>query len=215
MSKKVKLLALFGEYKVKYNDFQTKLILLDESADFTPQGKEEAKRKLVEGFQPTITLYHDMIVEIINKGLEALENKWKKASVGKLTDGGYQAGLANVIKMLELGAIKQTDDIQNIIEAYKEDFNALAMIKKVLQSSSDGKISECCAMIPEDNRGKNKELLEKLRGNVEMYINVKALSTVSKAWNSFNSITTDVALGMDSMSDFVTNKLGDDLELLS
>lgn len=170
--------------------------------------------KLLDNFEPIVQQDHDEAVKIINQGLEALATVWKNSSAGKLTDSGYQAGLSNVIKALELGAIREKDDIQNIIDTYAGDFNALAMIKKILKNSNDETLVLYASMVPEDNRDKNKRLLNQLKGNVDTYMNVNALKNASKAWNSFNQGLTGVSASMDSMAEFVETKLGDDLELL-
>ena len=78
-------------------------------------------------------LYHDKAIAAIDQGLEGLAVRWKKGSTGKLFDAGYQAGLANVVKMLEMGAVTEKEDVQNIIDTYTGDYSALALIKTVLE----------------------------------------------------------------------------------
>lgn len=214
MSKKTKLIKVFKDYKEKYEAVQAKKIEIDKSELYTPEGREEVMSKLLDNFEPIVQQDHDEAVKIINQGLEALATVWKNSSAGKLTDSGYQAGLSNVIKALELGAIREKDDIQNIIDTYAGDFNALAMIKKILKNSNDETLVLYASMVPEDNRDKNKRLLNQLKGNVDTYMNVNALKNASKAWNSFNQGLTGVSASMDSMAEFVETKLGDDLELL-
>lgn len=214
MSKKTQLIKVFKDYKEKYEAVQAKKIEIDKSELYTPEGREEVIRKLLGNFEPIVQQDHDEAVKIINQGLEALAMVWKNSSAGKLTDSGYQAGLSNVIKALELGAIREKDDIQNIIDTYSGDFNALAMIKKILKNSNDETLVLYASMVPEDNRDKNKHLLNQLKRNVDTYMNVNALKSASKSWNSFNQGLTGVSTSMDSMAEFVETKLGDDLELL-
>lgn len=128
MSKKTELINLFAEYKKHYETIQAQVIEINGSLAYTEIGRQQAIQQLLEDFQPTVKLHHDQAVQIINDGLDGLAEKWKNSSAGKLLDGGYQAGLANIIKMLEMGVIRERDDIQNIIDTYAGDFNALAMI---------------------------------------------------------------------------------------
>lgn len=214
MSKKTELIKIFKEYKTKYEGIQAQITEINKSVSYTPAYREETVARLLDGFTPTIELYRNKAVEIINNGLDDLAEKWKNSSAGRLTDSGYQAGLANVVKMLELKAVREKEDIQNIIDTYAGDYNALAVIKKILLNSSDETLALYAFLIPEDNRERNKQLLNQLKGNVERYISTKALRDTSKTWNTFNQGLTGVSSSMDSMAEFVTNKLGDDLELL-
>lgn len=213
MSKKTELIKVFKDYKTKYEAVQVKKGEIDKSTLYTPEGRAEVVEKLLTDFAPTVQMYHDKAVEIIDTGLVALAEKWKESSAGKLMDSGYQAGLSNVIKMLELGTVQEKDDLQNIIDTYAGDFNALAVIKKVLKNSGNKVLQD--VVMPEDNRERNKQLLAQLRGNVDRNINNETLKSSSKAWNAFNRGRADVSVSMDSMAEFVETRLGDDLELLN
>lgn len=214
MSKKTELIKVFKDYKEKYEAVQAKKIEIDKSELYTPEGREEVISKLLDNFGPIVQQDHDEAVKIIDQGLAALATVWKNSSAGKLTDSGYQAGLSNVIKALELGAIREKDDIQNIIDMYSGDFNALAMIKKILKNSNDEAVVSYASMVPEDKRDRNKQLLNQLKCNVDTYMSINTLKTASRAWNSFNRGLTGVSASMDSMAEFVETKLGDDLKLL-
>ncbi len=203
------------DYKAHYGVIQAEVIKINENADYTPEGRNKALAELLEKYKPLVVAHHDKATDIIDKGLEALAEKWKKNSTGKLTDAGYQAGLANVIKMLELGAIREKDDLQNIVDTYKEDFSAMAVIKKVLKKSGLEELRNCAVMIPDDNRERNKKLLNQLKENVDRYINLEMLKRYTKMWNAYNRGVSDVSVSMDSMADFVETKLGDNLELLN
>ncbi|MBQ8804179.1 MAG: hypothetical protein IJZ53_11130 [Tyzzerella sp.] len=215
MSKKTELIKVFKDYKMKFDAVQVEIVKINERTEYTPEGRDKALAELLEKFKPIVTNHHDMATGIIDNGLAGLAEKWRKNSTGKLADAGYQAGLANVIKMLELGAIQEKGDLQNIVDTYKDDFSALAVIKKILQKSGIEALRDCAVMIPEDNRERNKQLLNQLKGNVDRYINLEMLKGYSKIWNAYNRGLTDVSVSMDSMSEFVETKLGDNLELLN
>lgn len=214
MSKKRELIDVFMEFKGKYENIQSQVLQIMSSADYTQTGKEQAIEKVVNDFTPTAVLYHDKAVKIIDNGLKTLKDQWKKVSMEKLMEGAYQAGLTNVVKMLEVGAIRAEDDIQNIIDTYADDYNALALIRTMLQKSKDEQIQEFTVLIPADNREENKKLLSQLRGNVDTYINADNVKATSKSWNAFNQGTTSVSASMDSMVEFVENRLDDNLKLL-
>jgi hypothetical protein len=79
---------------------------------------------------------------------------------GRLTvPADFQIGLGNVIKMIEAGAIHDRDDMQNIIETYKDDYNAMATIKNILPKSEQA--MDFVGLIPADNREQNKQLLDR------------------------------------------------------
>lgn len=215
MSKKTDLINFFTEYKGRYEAAQAQVTEINNNLAYTEIGKEEAVRKVIEGFASTAQLYHDKAVLLIDTALDALAEKWKKSSAGKLTDSGYQAGLANVIKMLEMGVVKKEDDVKNIIDTYDGDFNALAVIREILLKSKDETLQSYAALVPVDNRERNKELLLQLKGNVDEFININTMQVVSKSWNSFNQGLTNVSMSMSSMAEFVQDRLGDNLELLS
>ena len=118
MSKKTDLIKLFSEFKDRYNTVQAKVAEIQKSEAYTSTGKEQTIKKLMEEFKPTMQLYHDKAIEAIDSGVAALQAKWRANSSGRLSDAGYQLGLGNVLKMLEAGAIRDRDDMQNIIDTY-------------------------------------------------------------------------------------------------
>lgn len=211
MSKKADLIKLFGEYKDRYNTVLAKLTEIRNSDAFTSTGKEQAINKLMEEFKPTAQLYHDKAIEAIDGGLAGLQAKWRANSSGRLSDAGYQLGLGNVLRMLEAGAIRDRDDMQNIIDTYKDDYNAMATIKSLISKSSQ--TMDFIGIIPVDPREENKRLLGQLRNNVDLDINPSMARMGFNTGNSFLG-TSSVSMAMDSMADFVNTRLADDLSLL-
>lgn len=211
MSKKSELIQLFREFKDRYNAVQAKVTEVQKSDAYTDIGREQTIGKIMEEFKPIIQLYHDKAITTIDSGLSALLEKWKASSSGRLADAGYQIGLGNVIKMIESGAIHDRDDMQNIIETYKDDFNAMATIKNIL--SKDPQNLEFVGIIPVDNREYNKKLLGDLRNNVELHMNPGM--TVTGMNTGYPLLgASSVSLGMDSMAEFVNSRLADDLSLI-
>lgn len=215
MSKKTELINLFKEFKNRYETVQAQADEIRKSEAHTEIGREQALKQLLDGFAPTVQLYHDKAVAAIDQGLEGLAERWKKGSTGKLFDAGYQAGLTNVVKMLEMGAVTEKEDVQNIIDTYTGDYSALALIKTVLVNSDKEVLKDCALLIPADNREYNRRLLGQLRDNVDQNINISTLQAVSKSWNSFNQGLIGDPMSIDGMIQFVTDRLGDNLELIA
>lgn len=214
MSKKTELIQIFSEYQRKYEEVQLQIENIRKSTAYTEQGKIEEINRIIDGFTSTVQTYHDMAVSLIEKATNDLESKWKNNSTSKLLDSGYQAGLSNVIKMFEIGAITTKDDIVSIIETYQGDFNAMAIISKMISNSNDANVKDCIFLVPKDNREKNKQLLNQLRNNVNAYINVGNINSFVQSYNSFNQGLGGISMSLVSMSEFVNTRLGDDLELV-
>ncbi|WP_066715702.1 hypothetical protein [Clostridium sp. Marseille-P299] len=211
MSKKSELIQVFKEFKDRYNTVQEKVTEVQKSDAYTDIGRERTIGKIMEEFKPIIQLYHDKAITIIDSGLAALLEKWKANSTGRLADTGYQIGLGNVIKIIESGAIHDREDMQNIIDIYKEDFNAMAAIRNILSKSPQN--LEFLGLIPLDNREYNKKLLGDLKNNVELQMNhgmtVSGINTVYTFLG-----TSSTSMSMDSMADFVNTRFADDLSLI-
>ena len=205
MSKKTELINLFKEFKNRYETVQAQVAEVQRNVAYTEIGREQAVKQLLDGFTPTVQLYHDKAIAAIDQGLEGLAERWKKSSTGKLFDAGYQAGLSNVVKMLEMGAVTEKEDVQNIIDTYTGDYSALALIKTVLVKSENIALKDCALMIPSDNREYNRRLLGQLRDNVGESMNIY----------TFNQGLVSVSMSLDGMIQFVMDRLGDNLELIA
>jgi hypothetical protein len=212
MSKKSELIQLFKEFKDRYSAIQARVKEVQTSDAYTDIGREQAISRIMEEFKPTAQLYHDKAIAAIDTGMAALQEKWKANSAGRLADAGYQIGLGNVIKMIEADAINDRDDMQNIIDTYKDDYNALATIKNILPKSKQA--MEFAGLIPVDNREYNKKLLGQLKGNVDAYINPGIINSSSISSSVFNGGNASAAMSMDSMTEFVNSRLADDLTLI-
>ena len=205
MSKKTELINLFKEFKNRYETVQAQVAEIQRNVAYTEIGREQAVKQLLDSFAPTVQLYHDKAIAAIDQGLEGLAERWKKSSTGKLFDAGYQAGLANVVKMLEMGAVTEKEDVQNIIDTYTGDHSALALIKTVLVKSENIALKDYDLLIPADNREYNRRLLGQLRDNVDQSMNIY----------TFNQGLIGVPMSIDGMIQFVTDRLGDNLELIA
>lgn len=224
MSKRNDLSALFKGYKEKYDSLQAAIKEVRSSTLLTDEGKGQEIQRLKAEFAPTVQNYHDAAISIIDEESTNLSAKWSAAVISKLSDGNYQAGLSNVLKMIETGSITRKEDMQVIIDTYKEDPMAMSSIRNMLTENSKPDVehkynsfnSETAVsfadMIPRDSRERNTQLIQQLRGNVDKYINVENIGAEEKQWNSFNAI--DPSISMNGMSEFVDTKLTDDFTLV-
>ena len=161
------------------------------------KGREKRINELAGPFEAVAQNSYDRAIRILDHGIEALEKNWRDNSTGKLTDSSYQIGLANTIKMIEAGAITNKEDFKNIINTYKDDYNALATIKNLLGSGHP----ELAVLIPKDNREYNKKALNNLRNNIESYINPY-------------TIKDSLTMNLQGMIDFINTRLKDDLSII-
>lgn len=199
MSKKSELLNVIESYKGKQESFASKVNEILKNGDLTQEGAERRINELAGPFEIIAENTNIRAIGILNDGIEALEKKWRDNSTGKLTDSNYQIGLANTIKMIETGAITNQEDFKNIIEVYKDDYNALATIRNLLGTDKD-KLG-LYTLIPKDNREYNKKALNDLRNNIENNIN---------PYNIRSSLT----MALESMSVFIKTRLKDDLSII-
>ena len=207
MSRKTELLSLFDGYKARFVADRKKVDEVTRSTQYTPEGKADQINKIVAEFAPVAQTYRDQAVALIDGGLQALQANRKRGSVERLTDAGYQAGLANALKMLEAGAYSQPEDVQALLDVYKGDFAALRMISKVLSNSENDALKDLAVQVPADNYEQGKTLLTRLQNSIREYFQADCL-TKSPSLES-----PGAELGVDSMSNFVTDRLTNDLEL--
>lgn len=198
MSKKSQLLSLIKSYKDSQNKVYESIVEVNKNNELTQQGKEKRINEIVEQFTSKAINIHDNAMNLINGAIKDLQNIWKANSTGRLSDTGYQVGLYNTISMIEKGVITDLEDFKNIIEVYKDDYNALATIRTLIDSER----VDLLTLIPNDNREYIKKSLSDLKNNIDNYI-------------SQYQIESDMNLVFDGMINFIENRLRDDLSIIS
>ena len=207
MSRKTELLNLYNGYKARFESERRKVDEVAGSTQYTQEGKAEQLNKIIAEFTPIAQTYRDQALSSINGGLQALQAKRTQGSAKRLADVGYQTGLANVMKLLEAGAYSQPEDIQELVGVYKDDSAALRMIGNALSNSDDVALKALAAQIPADHYEQNKALLTRLQDSVREYFQPESLTKAPSLESP------GAALSVAGMSDFVMNRLNDDLEL--
>ena len=197
MSKKSELLNVIEEYRRQQELFKSKVTEIESRQYLMQEGKEIEIEKIATPFTEVAQNAQNRDLEILNSGIEALEKKWRDNSTGRLTDSNYQIGLANTIKMIEAGAITNQEDFKNIINTYKDDYNALATIENLLGLYHP----ELAVLIPKDNREYNKKALNALRNNIGKYIGPY-------------SIRESLTMSLLGIIDFINTRLEDDLTII-
>ncbi|MEZ3426495.1 MAG: hypothetical protein K1W13_03675 [Lachnospiraceae bacterium] len=213
MSRKQELTNILNEYQRGYTELLRQVTEIRNSSAYTAVGREQAVSKLEDDFSPTVKRCHDSAAGLVESALAAMSEKWKKGNAKRIQDAGYQAGLANAIKMLELGAVREQEDIQGIIDSFAGDFNALSVIRKILENSNDEEIAQYSSLVSKDNREYCRRLLGQLKNNIDRDINMQAVH--DNLFAEYNQPLGGILLGIDGMLQFVTERLDDNLELLA
>ena len=199
MSKKSELLNVIEGYKRQQELFKSKVTQIESKSYLTQEGKEIEIEKIAAPFKDVAQNAQNRALDILESGIEALEKKWRDNSAGRLLDSNYQTGLTNAMKMIEAGAITNQEDFQNIINVYKDDYNALAMLRSL--ASKCEKVYGFSVLIPNDNREYNKKSLNNLRNNIAMHM-------------SPYRIRESLSTGLESNINFIKTRLKDDLTII-
>ena len=208
MSAKTELLNIFSKYQKIYEKSNEDIKTIRESSAYTDSGKEHEISKILGNLSVECANCHDKAISTIDAAMESLKREWQKGSSGKLSDAGYQIGLSNTLKMLEMGAISSEDDIKNIVETYKDDYNALSAIRKIASDNFTGfESAKILSLLPEDNRDKNINLLNELKDNIDRYINPQSFPTPAGA-------TAIQSLQIYSLTNSVQELFDDKLKLI-
>lgn len=167
MSFKSELQSVVTVYQNNLNSAIKQINETAEGGNYTPQGLENRVREINAEFQATAEIYQERGLQIISQAEEYLKSKNQENTVNNLRDPGYQAGLVNVLKMIEKGILSE-DDFKNVIAAYKDDALSMKSIRMALPMGKENGavLSQYIPPSLEDNL----EVFEKLRKNVRKFI---------------------------------------------
>lgn len=166
MSFKSELQSVVTIYQNNLNSAIKQINEMAEGGNYTPQGLENRVREINAEFQATAEIYQERGLQIISQAEEYFKSKNQSNTVNNLRDPGYQAGLTNVLKMIEKGALSE-DDFKDVIAAYKDD--ALSM-KSIRMALGENRNSAVFAQYIPLSREDKLEVFEQLRKNVAKFI---------------------------------------------
>lgn len=210
MSRKTELLNQLQTFKTAYETLEENVREKRESGLYSGIGLEQETNRLLSEISVSVQNMHDRMIETVVRGLERLEEKWKAATTGRLADAGYQSGLANAVKMLELEALTDQKDVDNLIAAYQGDYNAMAVIKRILLNCQNEELRASALKIPKDRREETRERLAKLQERIRECVNIHAVEEGAKGQLSG---FTSLSFSLDGLINFVRDRLGDELEV--
>ncbi len=181
MSFKSELQSVVNRHQNNLNSAINEIKAAENSGNYTPNGIRAKVETINTEFKAGAEINQAQGLEIISRAEEYFNSKNQNNTVSNLRDPGYQAGLANVLNLIEKNALSEKDFI-DIVAAYKDDEFSIKSIRMALVES---KKSVFVAYLPETREDKLK-VFEDLRKNVRKFIypvtvdnNIAALMSVS------------------------------------
>lgn len=214
MSRKTELIAIFNKIDDTAKRAFNSSYKVVHDGMFSPEGIKQELNRLTKLYSEQIQTMRQQAMDSIDAGLQGLESKWKEEVLKNIQNAGYQAGLTNFMHILQTGAIKDKTDIRNAVTVYEGDHNAIAAIRKLLITSTIPTYQEIALELPEDTRGKNRELLQRLKSNVDTQINDLGVFQLIHG-NGRTYEETVLYLTLEGFRSFVNDRLNDDMELKS
>lgn len=214
MSRKSELIAIFNKIDDTAKRAFNSSYKVVHDGMYSPEGIKQELNRLTKLYSEQIQTMRQQAMDSIDAGLQGLESKWKEEVLKNIQNAGYQAGLTNFMHILQTGAIKDKTDIRNAVTVYEGDHNAIAAIRKLLITSTIPTYQEIALELPEDTRGKNRELLQRLKSNVDTQINDLGVFQLIHG-NGRTYGETVLYLTLEGFRSFVNDRLNDDMELKS
>ena len=217
MSAKSELIKVLTDYRNAYEQARAQIDQIRKNPDYTEEGKVNLIDPIVTRFTPAVEQARTAAATLIQGVLGALDGFGVVAGMtggAHLRDAGYQAGLANVLHMLEIGALN-ADEVRRIAKEYEGDYAAIATMRK-LCAGRGWAAAGIMDIFPKDTRERRRQVLLQLMHNIDQYINIAPLksSGAVKAWNAANhGAPSDIPKLLDGLVTFIDSKLGDDLSM--
>jgi len=166
MSIKTELAGVYNSYMRKLTEAINQVKNVTSNGEYTPDGQRVQLDAINKAFVNDVTFFRDRALSYINQADQRFKDSKKTNTASNLRNGEYQAGLSNVLKILEAGAIDDNDFI-NIIEVYKNDSIALSAIKTVVLKNE--KLRNMSGYIPTTDLDQIS-IFETLRKNTRKYV---------------------------------------------
>ena len=174
MGRKTDLFSNFEIMKEHIQGYQKEVDRIRNSDLMTEKAQDEKIGELNSKYEPVIEHLRDDSLSILEAARQSFTKDFKAGTIDRLTDQGYQAGLANVLKMLELKAVDAADFPQ-IVEAYKYDRAALQAIRAIVQGYDEDRRKEFELQIPGEGRKETERLLDMAAADITEWISLKSL----------------------------------------
>jgi len=175
MMKKQKLINLFESVLAVTQQANTEVSTISTNIELSVEGKQVAIDRVRENAAPTLADFKAQALTAIEDVLKAKQSERQENTIGKLSDSGYQAGLANTVKLFEVGAVT-IDTGKELIEYYREDRNALSLIKAILEKSPSSEDTlSLIDYLPKDTYSHTIKVLNDLYNGVNTKLDASTL----------------------------------------
>lgn len=172
MSFKTDLLNTYRLYTNKLTDTIQQIEEVTASRSYTISGQQERIEEINKVFLDGATTLRSRALGTIDQAEQSYLAIKKLNAADTLKNGDYQAGLSNVLKILENGTMDQ-GDFTNIIDVYKNDSIALQAIKTVVMNNS--KAHDLMGFIPSTDQDQTSAF-NMLRKNTKKYTTAIAIN---------------------------------------
>lgn len=199
MTKKEQLMQIFTDMKDIVNNFQTEVKKIRNNPNYSTAYKDQKVTDLRDEWAaPRVMELRNRAIELIAAAKRDLETKWTAGTAGKLSDAGYQTGLANVLQMLRLNAIPAAG-LPAVIEVYKDDANAINAIRAIVDGYEEHRKKEFLPLIPHDPRTATGKILDQVVVEIDTMLNMNQL------------YSDNFAMGFGLRKKYIYEALNDDL----
>lgn len=199
MTKKEQLMQIFADMKEIVTNFQTEVQKIRNNSNYSTAYKDKKIADLRDEWAaPRVNELRNKAVELIVAAKRDLETKWTAGTAGKLSDAGYQTGLANVLQMLRLNAIPAAG-LPAVIEVYKDDANAINAIRAIVDGYEEHRKKEFLPLIPHDPRTATGKILDQVVVEIDTMLNMNQL------------YSDNFAMGFGLRKKYIYDALNDDL----
>ena len=176
MSRKQEIIGVFDAMKRVVDTYRTEAKKITTSGDYTQDAQARKLAELREADINQVLKLHSKGVEILEAARAELREKWKKNSAGRFFDGDYQSGLANALRIIEIGAV-DASSFKELTEVYQDNYLALDAFRKLLERLPDREYAHMLLpSLPVHERDKTLQALEGLEQRVNCYINTQSVS---------------------------------------
>lgn len=198
MTNKQNLINLFQSVLEVAERAEREVSSIKDSVELSSEGKRIALERVKDEAAPTLTQYREQAIALIEKVIAQKDKEIYENTTSKLSDGGYQVGLANAIKMFETPEALTAESGQQLIDYYKNDVNAINLFRGILAKNPSSELAiSWTDKMPRDLSKRTQKVLNDLyRGvaeklNATMLAGTNADSYIIVGWIEFLTTRLD------------------------